>query len=266
MHKVAGPALAVVMALVSLEALAGANELSVVGTGDGIELLRALGAAYSADNPDIKVLVPPSIGSGGGLAAVGGDKEVLARVARPLTDSERALGLISTPMFRLPSAFFVHRGANVADVSARHLADIYAGKIVNWAEVGGADMRIKVVRREEADSTLTVLRQSMPGWKDLAITEKSKTAVTTQDCINTVKDVEGAIGFGPFTKALEMELVVLKIDGKYPTDPDYPSAVTVALVHKKATVTPDAEKFIAYVKTVRAKTLLSSMGGVPALE
>jgi phosphate transport system substrate-binding protein len=266
MHKVAGPALAVVMAFASLAALAGTNELSVVGTGDGIELLRALGAAYSADNPDTRILVPPSIGSGGGLAAVGGDKEVLARVARPLTDSERALGLIATPMFRLPSAFFVHRGANVVDVSARQLVDIYAGRIVNWAEVGGANTRIKVVRREEADSTLTVLRQSMPGWKDLVITEKSKTAVTTQDCVNTVKEVEGAIGFGPYTKALEMELVVLRIDGKYPTDPDYPSAVTVSLVHKQATVTPEAAKFVAYVKTARAKTLLSSMGGVPALE
>jgi phosphate transport system substrate-binding protein len=266
MHKVAGPALAVVMAFASLEALAGTSELSVVGTGDGIELLRALGAAYSADNPDTKILVPPSIGSGGGLAAVGGDKELLARVARPLTDSERALGLISTPMFRLPSAFFVHRGVNVTDINARQLADIYAGRIVNWSEVGGASLRIKVVRREEADSTLSVLRQSMPGWKDLAITEKSKTAVTTQDCIDTVKDVEGAIGFGPYTKALEGELVVLRIDGKYPTDHDYPSAVTVSLVHKQATVTPDAAKFIAYVKTAKAKTLLSSMGGVPALE
>jgi phosphate transport system substrate-binding protein len=266
MHKIAGPSLAAIIALASLQSLAEAKELSVVGTGDGIELLRALSAAYSADNPDTTVMVPPSIGSGGGLAAVGGDKEVLARVARPLTDSERALGLIATPMFRLPSAFFVHRGANVTDVSARQLADIYAGRIVNWSEVGGANLRIKVVRREEADSTLTVLRQSMPGWKDLAITEKSKTAVTTQDCINTVKDVEGAIGFGPYTNALEGELVVLRIDGKYPTDHDYPSAVTVSLVHKQSTVTPDAAKFIAYVKTTRAKTLLSSMGGVRALE
>jgi phosphate transport system substrate-binding protein len=266
MHKVAGPCLAVGIALASLSSFAAAKELSVVGTGDGIELLRALSAAYAADNPDTAVQVPPSIGSGGGLAAVGGDKEVLARVARPLTDSERALGLVATPMFRLPSAFFVHRGANVTNVSARQLADIYAGRIVNWSEVGGADMRIKVVRREEADSTLTVLRQSMPGWKDLVITEKSKTAMTTQDAINTVKEVEGAVGFGPYTKALEMELVVLRIDGKYPTDRDYPSAVTVSLVHKQATVTPDAAKFIAYVKTAKAKTLLSSMGGVPALE
>jgi phosphate transport system substrate-binding protein len=266
MPQVVRPALALLVALVSLPSFAGAKELSVVGTGDGIELLRALGAAYSADNPQMTILVPPSIGSGGGLAAVGGDKEVLARIARPLTESERALGMVATPMFRLPSAFFVHRGADVSDLTAQQLAGIYAGKIVNWAEVGGANLRIKVVRREDADSTLTVLRQSMPGWKDLAITEKSKTAMTTQDCINTVREVEGAIGFGPYTAALAMELTVLKIDGKYPTDHDYPSAVTVSLVHKQATVTPDASQFIDYVKTARAKALLTSMGGVPATQ
>ena len=89
-------------------------------------------------------------------------------------------------------------------LTSAQLADIYRGKITNWRDVGGADVRIKVVRREDQDSTLLVLRQSMPGWKDLAITEKSKTAVTTQDCFDTVKEVEGAIGFGPFTAALEM--------------------------------------------------------------
>jgi len=111
-----------------------------------------------------------------------------------------------------------------------------------------------------------VLRQSMPGWKDLKITEKSKTAVTTQDSVNTVKEVEGAIGFGPFTSALEMELVVLKVGGLYPSDPGYPSAVVVSLVHKETTVTPEARQFIGYVKTARAKTLLTTMGGVPVTE
>jgi phosphate transport system substrate-binding protein len=243
-----------------------AAELPVVGTGDGIELLRALGAAFMADHPQTNILVPPSIGSGGGVAAVGSDKEVLARIARPLSDSERALGLVATPVFRLPSAFFVHRSVGITKLTASQLAAIYAGKVTNWREVGGADLRIKVVRREEVDSTLAVLRQSMPGWKDLVITEKSKTAVTTQDCIDSVKQVEGAIGFGPFTKPLEMELSVLRIDGHYPTDPDYPSAVTLAFVHKETTVTEEARAFIAYAQTNRASTLLTSMGGVPILQ
>jgi len=256
--------LAIPFAVFGLSADAG--DLSVVGTGDGIDLLRALGAAYTADYPDTNVIVPPSIGSGGGIAAVSSNKEVLARAARPLSDSEKEAGLVATPVFRLPSAFFVHRLAGVTSLTTAQLADVYSGKISNWKDLGGRDMRIKVVRREDADSTLQVLRQSMPGWKNLVITEKSKTAVTTQDCIDTVKEVPGAIGFGPFTKALEMELAVLKIDGHHPTDKDYPSAVTLTFVHKDSTVTPDAKQFISYAKTAKARTVLTSMGGVPVVQ
>jgi len=254
------------VAAVVLSAAAHAGDLTVVGTGDGIDLLRAVGTAYMADHPGTNVIVPPSIGSGGGIAAVNSDKEVLARIARPLSDSEKDAGLVATPVFRLPSAFFVHRGVGVTGLTSAQLAAVYAGKITNWKDVGGADMRIRVVRREEQDSTLLVLRQSMPGWKDLALTDKSKTAVTTQECMNTVKDVEGAIGFGPFTRALESELVVLKIDGRYPTERDYPSAVTVAFLHKAATVTPDAKLFIGYAKAAKARTVLTTMGAVPVVE
>ena len=254
------------LALTSLSVNVQAGDLSVVGTGDGVDLLRALGAAYTADHPDTNIIVPPSIGSGGGVAAVGSEKEVLARIARPLSDAEKEAGLIATPVFRLPSAFFVHRSAGLSSLTTAQLADIYNGKITNWRDVGGQDMRIKVVRREDQDSTLLVLRQSMPGWKDLTITEKSKMAVTTQECIDTVKEVPGAIGFGPFTKALEMELSVLKIDGHHPTDRAYPSAVTLSFVHKESTVTPDAKRFIGYMKAAKAKTVLTSMGGVPIME
>jgi phosphate transport system substrate-binding protein len=258
--------LAAPIGVVSLCANLYASDLSVVGTGDGIDLLRALGAAYTAAHPDTNVIVPPSIGSGGGIAAVGSGKEVLGRIARPLSASEKEAGLVATPVFRLPSAFFVHRSAGVSSLTSVQLADIYRGKITNWRDVGGSDARIRVVRREDQDSTLLVLRQSMPGWKDLVITDRSKTAVTTQDCVSSVKEVEGAIGFGPFTKALESELAVLKIDGHFPTDPDYPSAVTLSFVHKEASITPDAKRFIGYVKDKQARTVLTSMGGVPIVE
>src|ERR1044072_4747562 len=144
--------LAVPIAFAGFNAHAG--DLAVVGTGDGIDLLRALGAAYSADHPETNVIVPPSIGSGGGIAAVSSNKEVLARAARPLSESEREAGLIATPVFRLPSAFFVHRSAGVKGLPTAQLADVYGGKVSSWKEVGGNDLRIKVVRREDADSTL----------------------------------------------------------------------------------------------------------------
>jgi phosphate transport system substrate-binding protein len=111
-------------AVLSLCATLSAADLSVVGTGDGIDLLRALGAAYTADYPDTNVIVPPSIGSGGGIAAVGSNKEVLARIARPLSASEKEAGLVATPVFRLPSAFFVHRSPGVTKLTSEQLANI----------------------------------------------------------------------------------------------------------------------------------------------
>src|SRR3954451_2197678 len=156
--------------------LAHAGTLTIPGTGDGIEILNAVGAAFTADNPGTLVIVPPSIGSGGAIVAVSGDREVLGRVARPLSDAEKAQGLVFTPIVKIPSAIFVHPSAKIASLTSKQLGDIYAGTISNWNEVGGPDLRIKVVRREDADSTLGVLRASMPGWKDLALTPKSKTA------------------------------------------------------------------------------------------
>jgi phosphate transport system substrate-binding protein len=249
-----------------LSAPSFAAELNIVGTGDGIELLRALGTAFTADNAKVVVVVPPSIGSGGGIAAVGSDKEVLGRVARPLTETEKAQGLAYTPFVRLPSAFFVNPSAQINGLTAAQVTGIYAGTITNWQEVGGADVKIKVVRREEEDSTLNVLRASMPGWKSLKLTDKSKTATTTQDAIDTVKQVEGAIGFGPYTRTLEMGAVVLKIDNKHPTDKGYPSAVTVALIHKPSTATPEAKAFVAFVVDNKAKSMLTKLGGVPISE
>src|SRR4051812_18719166 len=49
---------------------ATAGELIIPGTGDGLEMLRHLGSAYSEKNPGTNVIVPASTGSGGGKMAV----------------------------------------------------------------------------------------------------------------------------------------------------------------------------------------------------
>ena len=243
--------------------LAWSAELAVVGTGDGIEVLKALSASFNKMESATEVTIPPSIGSGGGIAAVGAGKAPLGRVARTLTEAEIARGLVYTPVARLPSAVFVHPGAGVTGLTAAQLVDVYAGRVTNWKEVGGADVRIRVVRREEADSTFTVLRGSMPGWKDLVITERSKLATSTQEAIETVRLVEGAVGFGPFTKVLEHGTVVLKVDGHHPTDAGYPSGAVLAFIHTEATVTPDAKAFMAFAASDTAKDIIRSFGGLP---
>ena len=255
-----GAALAV--ATLVAPAMAQQTTLEVVGTGDGLDVLRALAGAYNAQKQGVEIQVPPSIGSGGGIAAVGSGKSVLGRVARKLTDSETASGLVYKPIAMLPSAIFINANASVKAITAKQLADIFSGKIANWKDVGGADLRVRVVRREDADSTLTVLRASMPGWKDLAITDKSKMAMTTQEAIATVREVPGAIGFGPYSKDLENGLTVLLIDGHHPVDDRYPSSVTLALIYSKDSVTPEAKTFVEFCETRKARDIIAGLGSV----
>jgi phosphate transport system substrate-binding protein len=238
-------------------------KLDIVGTGDGMEVLRALGSAFSEHHKSVAVVIPPSIGSGGGVAAVGSGKSVLGRVARKLSNAEIANGIRYQPVAKLPASFFVNRAAGVKSITSAQVLDIFAGRAVNWKELGGNDVRIRVVRREDTDSTLTVLRGSMPGWRDLVITEKSKTATTTQEAVETTKEVPGAIGFGPFNKSLEQDLTVLKIDGRYPTDDGYPSSVELALIFTDKTLVPDARDFVDFVKTPKSSEIISALGSVP---
>ena len=240
-----------------------AEELRIVGTGDGLQMLRALASTYSEQMAGDDVVVPDSIGSGGGIAAVSAGTEKLARVARPLKDSERAAGLAYVPIARIPAVFFVHKSTGVTSLTSDQLARIYSGEIKSWSEVGGSDIKIRVVRREDGDSTLQVLRASMPGWADLEFTPRSKMAVTTQDAVETVRSVEGAIGFAPHSEALKAETVILTVDGRAPTEAGYPSAVELALVFKSDAADAEVQGFVDFSKSEIAEDILSGHGAIP---
>src|SRR5688500_15338332 len=155
-----------------------AEKLAVVGTGDGIEVLKAVGAAFTSGNPEITIDIPPSIHSAGGIKAVAQGDAIVGRIARPLKQDELQLGLRVVPVFRQPTVFFVHPSTKVENLTVAQLVNVFSGAVANWHQVGGDDIRVRVVRREEVDSSLTVLRDTLPGWKDLQFNkQRSKLAV-----------------------------------------------------------------------------------------
>src|SRR6266571_4815522 len=68
---------------------------------------------------------------------------------------------------------------------------------------------------------------------------------------------------GTYSKILEPRVRILIIDGRHPSDADYPSAVTIGFIHKNATITDQAKAFLALPK---AKALVTNMGGIPLPE
>ena len=119
------------LALLGLSRRAPAGEatlLRIGGTGMALATMRQIGAEFVATQPDVAIKVLPSLGTGGGLAAVADAAIGIALSARALNDAERAKGLRSLAYARTPIAFVSsHRGyaghhpvAGRCDIDGKH--------------------------------------------------------------------------------------------------------------------------------------------------
>ena len=256
-------ALAILLPFTASTVQAASEEITIVGTGDGMSILDSIGAAFARENPGVVISVPPSIGSGGGVKAVGADKFAVGRVARGIKDKEKHFGLSYLPIVKIPVVFFVNKSAGVTDLSAQQVVDIYSGKVTNWREVGGNDARIRVVRRGDGDSSLGVLRKSFPGFKDLTITERAKETVTTQENVETVAGTAGTIGFGPYADAKTANVQILTIGGVSATESGYPSNGTLALIYKESSNMGSIAKFLEFASSSKAHEAIIGANGLP---
>ena len=239
------------------------EEISIVGTGDGVTVLGAIANAFNQENPGITVVVPKSIGSGGGIKSVGKDKNVIGRVARGIKDKEKHYGLRYVPFAKVPTVFFVNKSVGITGLTTEQICDIYSGRVTNWKEVGGKDAKIRVVRREEGDSSLKVLLKSFPGFRDISITSRSKTAYSTPENISVVENKAATIGFGPFDVAKNAKVEILTINGKNATDAGYPSTGTLALIFKEKNDRGNIKKFVEFATSFDAHDAIKGAGGMP---
>ena len=240
-----------------------AEEINIVGTGAGMATLEGLAKSFNKVNPDVTVYVPKSIGSGGGIKAVGADQAVIGRVSREIKGNEKDYQLTYLPIAKYPVVFFTHKSVGIKNLSSQEICSIYAGKITNWKLVGGRDSDIRVVRREEGDSSLEVLVKSFPGFKDITITSKSKMALNDQETIETILGKEGTIAFGTYDNTKNTDVTTLTIDGKAPTDTAYPYYGSLALIFKEKNKTGNIAKFVDFVRSKEANEIIGEVGGLP---
>ncbi len=120
-----------------------AEEINLVGTDNGESLFKAIGIAFEKQHPGIIVNIPKSIDSGGGIKAVAEDRAMIARVARDFHEQEKKYGLTYIPFAKVKIVFFVNPGVKVRNLSSQQINDIYSGKIRNWEDLGGKNLKNK---------------------------------------------------------------------------------------------------------------------------
>jgi phosphate transport system substrate-binding protein len=108
-------------------------------------------------------------------------------------------------------AIIVHPGNMVGGLTREQVREIFAGKILNWQQVGGPDLAIHIVTREEATSTRTVLEEVLMGNDKISAGAIVK--LKNEEQKKAVMEDPQAIGYNPFATALDGSVKALAIDG-----------------------------------------------------
>jgi phosphate transport system substrate-binding protein len=224
-------------------------------------------------------------GSGTGFTdIISGDCDI-AMSSRPAknteaqTFKEKGLGLLTTAacehIIGLDGIAVIVNSANVVrNLNIKQLADIFAGKMTRWSEVGGRDMEIHIYARDEKSGTFEMMQGLVLkryGYSNVAATAKRfEDSDLLSDAVS--KDLDG-IGFIGLPYINNAKAVSVADGGASPIFPnvltvsreDYPLARRLFLYTSENPQNSETREFIQFVfseegqKIVRADKFIDLM-------
>ncbi len=180
--------------------------ITVAGSTTVQPLAEDLAEAFRAIHPNVKIDIQGG-GSSVGIKSAGQGTVDIGTASREIKDAEKAefLDLKIYTIALDGIAIVVHPDVAVEDLTVEQVRDIFAGKIVNWKEVGGPDRKIVVVSREEGAGTRGAFEEMVMGKDnpivDTAILQNSNGAVRTT--VSTTPDSIGYLSFGYLDKTVK---------------------------------------------------------------
>jgi phosphate transport system substrate-binding protein len=228
---------------------------------------------FMKDKPGVKASYELT-GSGAGVKALLAGQYSLAGSSAELNADQTGAGAVATPIAMDGISVVVNKNVKLANISKANLAKIFHGEITNWKDVGGPDMKIVVVNRDEASGTYG-------SFIDIFLKPFYKSDYFTKDAIVTKENGEvaakvtatpGAIGYvgiafaDQVLKAGGRELMV---DGVAPTVANviakkYPGSRYLYLVTKGHPVAGSVEKaFIDFLLSPKGQAIVKSADFIP---
>ena len=142
------------------------NAQKIKGSDTVLPLSQKEAESYMKANPKNKITVTGG-GSGVGIAALIDGTADIAQSSRKIKFMERkkikdggkTLNEVIVAYDAL--AIVVHPGNKVSNLTRAQLEAIFTGKITNWKEVGGADLKIVPYSRETSSGTYEFFKQSV---------------------------------------------------------------------------------------------------------
>ena len=153
---------------------------------------------FMKDDPDRRVTVTGG-GTGVGISALMDNTTDIAMASRPIKFSEKmklkaAKQEVEEVIIAYDAlAVIVNPSNPVSQLTRQQLEAIFRGKITNWKQLGGPDMKIIVYSRETSSGTYEFFKES--ALKNKNYMSGSLSMPATGAVIQSVSQTKGAIGY-----------------------------------------------------------------------
>ena len=168
-------------------------------------LAEVLAENFTAKNPEVRVVIQGG-GSAVGIKSVNDGTVDIGAASRELTSADPTL--VKHLLARDGIAIIVPTSNPVTNLTKDQVIAIFSGNITNWSQVGGPNIGIDVVAREEGSGTRTAFQDLVMGTaliKADAILQSSNGALKT--AVSSDPQAVGFLSLGYLdssVKALEM--------------------------------------------------------------
>lgn len=246
--------------------------LTIGGTGSSLGSIKALAEAYQKINPDLKINVLPSLGSGGGIKAAIECVIDIGISSRPLKEEELRKGAIAVEYAITPFVFVTARKTEGINLTLHEIAGMYAGEIKKWPD----GSHIRLILRPESDSDILMLRSMSPeldkAVQKALLQEGMIIEPTDQESANAVERISGSLGTAALSLIIseKRQLHILPLNGVTPSiqtlaDGSYPYYKKLFLVTGPKAA-PAAKKFIEFIKSSEGYAILNKEGFISLSE
>ncbi len=254
------------------------------GSDTMVNLALAWAEAYQALHPEVSLSVTGG-GSGTGIAALINNTVGIANASRAIKqveiDEAKANGITPVEFIVARDAIgvIVNRDNPVDQLSLQQLADIFTGRINNWADVGGEDLEIVRLSRETNSGTHvyfleTVIRLGSKDNKDI-FSRDTLLLPSSEGIIAEVRDNPHAIGYdglGYITD--EVKVIAVAPDATGPfilpsvatvNDGTYPIARDLYM-YTPGDPPAAVKAYIDWILSVDGQTIVNNLGFVPIIQ
>ena len=237
-------------------------EIRISGAGGTTGVLKALAEEYSKSNSDISFKFLEGSGSSGGVRGVNENLLDLGAMSRSPKESELETGIRYFTFAQERVAVVTSPDLPLSNLTEDQVRGIFSGEIDNWSSVGGPDVDIRLITREESDSNTKVMRQGILG--ELPFGDSALEMSSEADARDALENATHAIGYLAYSGVLGYGLSVhpVALSGSHPADEnvDYPippRRLGVAFMPEKADA---VQKFVDFITSSSVKGFLANQG------